>query len=349
MHLLPGMSSGPALLLAGQMGAAQRCLCSQALRLIAYAFSSGELAPPNILSPCTAGDPGAAVGRQPAQFPSCAVQGRFTEHRPPPCARHPPQVQPSVITGGKLREYQMQGLNWLIHLYDNGINGILADEMVRPPAARALQPACWAQGRAHQAPPAAPGGCHILVAAGRRACWGTGRARSSGAQTSMGVRPPTCPPSWPSPPARAQGLGKTLQTISLLGYLREFRGITGPHMVIVPKSTLHNWLNEFRRWCPVIKAVKFHGNREERVRRRGAPGRTHGHQGLDRACLVCLVTTACALMAQWAASCMWRAQGAGMGPSASCVAPAPVRCFPPAARRRGRRTSCARPASLTWW
>jgi SWI/SNF-related matrix-associated actin-dependent regulator of chromatin subfamily A member 5 len=35
-------------------------------------------------------------------------------------------------------------------------------------------------------------------------------------------------------------------------------------MVIVPKSTLHNWLNEFRRWCPVIKAVKFHGNREER-------------------------------------------------------------------------------------
>ena len=28
-----------------------------------------------------------------------------------------------------------------------------------------------------------------------------------------------------------QGLGKTLQTISLLAYLREFRGITGPHMV----------------------------------------------------------------------------------------------------------------------
>lgn len=40
-------------------------------------------------------------------------------------------VQPSVITGGTMREYQMQGLNWLIHLYDNGINGILADEMVR--------------------------------------------------------------------------------------------------------------------------------------------------------------------------------------------------------------------------
>ena len=62
-----------------------------------------------------------------------------------------------------------------------------------------------------------------------------------------------------------QGLGKTLQTISLLGYLHEFRGIHGPHMVIVPKSTLHNWINEFRKWCPVIRAVKFHGNQEERV------------------------------------------------------------------------------------
>jgi len=104
-------------------------------------------------------------------------------------AGHRLQVQPSTIGHGKMREYQIQGLNWLIHLYDNGINGILADEM---------------------------------------------------------------------------GLGKTLQTISLLAYLREYRGITGPHMIIVPKSTLHNWLAEFRRWCPVIKAVKFHGNAEQR-------------------------------------------------------------------------------------
>ena len=40
-------------------------------------------------------------------------------------------VQPSCIKFGQMRDYQLQGLNWLIHLYDNGINGILADEMVR--------------------------------------------------------------------------------------------------------------------------------------------------------------------------------------------------------------------------
>uniref|UniRef100_A0A6N2NBL2 Chromatin-remodeling complex ATPase n=1 Tax=Salix viminalis TaxID=40686 RepID=A0A6N2NBL2_SALVM len=64
--------------------------------------------------------------------------------------------------------------------------------------------------------------------------------------------------------ADEMGLGKTLQTISLLGYLREFRGITGPHMVVAPKSTLGNWMNEIRRFCPVLRAVKFLGNPDDR-------------------------------------------------------------------------------------
>ena len=37
--------------------------------------------------------------------------------------------QPSSLTGGKLTNYQLDGLNWLINLYERGLNGILADEM----------------------------------------------------------------------------------------------------------------------------------------------------------------------------------------------------------------------------
>ncbi|XP_020704454.1 uncharacterized protein LOC110115531 isoform X2 [Dendrobium catenatum] len=37
--------------------------------------------------------------------------------------------QPSSLVGGKLREYQMNGLRWLVSLYNNHLNGILADEM----------------------------------------------------------------------------------------------------------------------------------------------------------------------------------------------------------------------------
>ena len=34
------------------------------------------------------------------------------------------------IKNGEMRDYQLRGLNWLISLFENGINGILADEMV---------------------------------------------------------------------------------------------------------------------------------------------------------------------------------------------------------------------------
>ena len=36
---------------------------------------------------------------------------------------------PQYVEGGTMRAYQIQGLNWLISLYDHCINGILADEM----------------------------------------------------------------------------------------------------------------------------------------------------------------------------------------------------------------------------
>ena len=39
-------------------------------------------------------------------------------------------ARPSILQGGQLRDYQIDSLNWLISLYETGINGILADEMV---------------------------------------------------------------------------------------------------------------------------------------------------------------------------------------------------------------------------
>ena len=98
-------------------------------------------------------------------------------------------AQPSIITGGTLRNYQLEGLNWVVHLIGNGLNGILADEM---------------------------------------------------------------------------GLGKTLQSISVLAYMRQFQKVNGPHLIMVPKSTLSNWMNEFQRFCPSIRVFRFHGSKAER-------------------------------------------------------------------------------------
>ncbi|KAI0218655.1 SWI/SNF-related matrix-associated actin-dependent regulator of chromatin subfamily A member 5 [Lamellibrachia satsuma] len=97
---------------------------------------------------------------------------------------------PAYVKGGEMRDYQVRGLNWMISLYEHGINGILADEM---------------------------------------------------------------------------GLGKTLQTISLLGYMKHHRNIPSPHLVIAPKSTLSNWVAEFKRWVPTIRVVCLIGDQAKRV------------------------------------------------------------------------------------
>ncbi|KJP87354.1 hypothetical protein AK88_03034 [Plasmodium fragile] len=114
-------------------------------------------------------------------------------------------VQPSILIGGTLMKYQLEGLEWLISLYNNNLHGILADEM---------------------------------------------------------------------------GLGKTIQTISLFAYLKEFKwggmcdgksesggGARGRHpknLIIVPLSTLPNWMSEFEAWCPSLKVITYKGTKWER-------------------------------------------------------------------------------------
>ena len=39
--------------------------------------------------------------------------------------------QPDIMVGGTLKPYQIKGLQWMISLFNNKLNGILADEMVR--------------------------------------------------------------------------------------------------------------------------------------------------------------------------------------------------------------------------
>ncbi|RYE98987.1 MAG: hypothetical protein EOO41_01690 [Methanobacteriota archaeon] len=43
--------------------------------------------------------------------------------------------------------------------------------------------------------------------------------------------------------------------------------VTGPHLVLVPKSVMGNWAREFARWCPSLKVLKLQGaDKEERQR-----------------------------------------------------------------------------------
>lgn len=62
------------------------------------------------------------------------------------------------------------------------------------------------------------------------------------------------------------GLGKTIQTIGFLAYLKEEMNRQGPHLIVVPLSVLSNWISEIERFCPSFRAVRFHGPKNERTR-----------------------------------------------------------------------------------
>ncbi|XP_023676416.1 probable global transcription activator SNF2L2 [Paramormyrops kingsleyae] len=92
--------------------------------------------------------------------------------------------QSSLLINGTLKHYQVQGLEWMVSLYNNNLNGILADEM---------------------------------------------------------------------------GLGKTIQTIALITYLMEHKRLNGPYLIIVPLSTLSNWVYELDKWAPSVVKIAYKG------------------------------------------------------------------------------------------
>ncbi|XP_074526874.1 SWI/SNF-related matrix-associated actin-dependent regulator of chromatin subfamily A containing DEAD/H box 1A [Halichoeres trimaculatus] len=63
--------------------------------------------------------------------------------------------------------------------------------------------------------------------------------------------------------ADEMGLGKTIQAIAFLSQLYQ-NGIEGPHLIVVPASTLDNWVRELKLWCPSLKVLIYYGSMEDR-------------------------------------------------------------------------------------
>ena len=97
--------------------------------------------------------------------------------------------QPSYLEGCVLHQHQIEGMSWLIHLYDHHVNAILADEV---------------------------------------------------------------------------GLGKSLQVIAFLAWLREQKHISGPHVICMPASVVGTWRDEFAKWMPAANVVVYVGKKQPR-------------------------------------------------------------------------------------
>ncbi|KDR75850.1 hypothetical protein GALMADRAFT_248579 [Galerina marginata CBS 339.88] len=63
--------------------------------------------------------------------------------------------------------------------------------------------------------------------------------------------------------ADEMGLGKTIQVISFFAHLKE-QGKKGPHLIVVPSSTLENWCREFAKFAPSIAIQTYYADKNER-------------------------------------------------------------------------------------
>lgn len=63
------------------------------------------------------------------------------------------------------------------------------------------------------------------------------------------------------------GLGKTCQVIAFLAHLKQTE-VQGVHLVVVPGSTLENWIRELNRFCPALEVAPYYGSQVERENQR---------------------------------------------------------------------------------
>ncbi|OBZ67066.1 ATP-dependent helicase fft2 [Grifola frondosa] len=75
--------------------------------------------------------------------------------------------------------------------------------------------------------------------------------------------------------ADEMGLGKTIQVISFFAHLKQ-QGRKGPHLVVVPSSTLENWCREFDRFAPEIQVQTYYAGKNDRFRLRESLNSTIG-------------------------------------------------------------------------
>jgi chromodomain-helicase-DNA-binding protein 1 len=64
--------------------------------------------------------------------------------------------------------------------------------------------------------------------------------------------------------ADEMGLGKTVQTVSFLSWLIYARRQNGPHLVVVPLSTVPAWQETFEKWSPDVNVIYYMGNTKAR-------------------------------------------------------------------------------------
>jgi SWI/SNF-related matrix-associated actin-dependent regulator of chromatin subfamily A member 5 len=142
----------------------------------------------------------------------------------------------------EMRDYQLIGLNFLAEKLHSGVPAIIGDEMG---LGKTLQTISYVQERSRAPSVTASDSC----AAGTKVL-----------QATASRLPPVRPP-----PLTHSGSRRYIL------HVKNNLNLKGPTLILCPLSVLSSWMNEFKRWAPGLKVVRFHASSvEERDRQRAA-------------------------------------------------------------------------------
>ena len=51
----------------------------------------------------------------------------------------------------------------------------------------------------------------------------------------------------------------------MIAFLRDYKSITRPFLIVAPLTTLGNWMKEFSKWLPKCRVIKLNARKEERI------------------------------------------------------------------------------------
>lgn len=179
-------------------------------------------------------------------------------------------LHPMLLPSFQLKDYQLVGVNWLRLLHSQNVNGVLADDMGLGKTVQTISFLGWLHMNKHRKG-------QLNEKEKKNIEQELKKIEEEGALEMQDkeaeneeevIELDDEDEEFEEEDRRQEETIKNSSSSSFSSILSRIRGEANddhlPSLIVVPASTLSNWANEFKRFCPALSVVTYHGSQRER-------------------------------------------------------------------------------------